>query len=352
MKRRVPLDKSEGVVKGQFSSAVFPTPPLLLLAFRGSDANTRNETVDRNERPSRRFHQQHAQKSVALLADRTQSLMPTRTVFSRNQTQITGHPLTTSKTGNISQGQHEGQRGYWPHSWLGHEQSCIGVLLGGPDHRHVQRLNLLIQQFHYAGQIFSSSAGPRSRRQLVPPLHRFPIGVYSARGSRRAFSLLPSLLLLTLVMSLTDVETSRFTEHKITGLDSRTWLGRALRLPLSLIPREAQVRLLRGPLHGKKWIAGTHGVSPGSLPRSSWSATAYRVPGLSCWNRLSRTRELRPTYGHLKLLTSHFRLGQSSSCPQPGSGCSACRLSFEYLTLTYPSTHRLVTRNPLSYLGI
>jgi FkbM family methyltransferase len=33
-------------------------------------------------------------------------------------------------------------------------------------------------------------------------------------------------------------------------------LGRILRAPLSLIPPDAQVRVLRGPLRGKKWIAG------------------------------------------------------------------------------------------------
>jgi len=34
-------------------------------------------------------------------------------------------------------------------------------------------------------------------------------------------------------------------------------LGRALRLPLRLIPDGAVVRVVQGPLRGKRWIAGS-----------------------------------------------------------------------------------------------
>ncbi len=34
-------------------------------------------------------------------------------------------------------------------------------------------------------------------------------------------------------------------------------LAKILRLPLSLIPPEAEVRILRGPLRGMKWIKGS-----------------------------------------------------------------------------------------------
>ena len=43
-------------------------------------------------------------------------------------------------------------------------------------------------------------------------------------------------------------------------------LAKILRLPLSLIPREAEVRVLRGPLRGMKWIKG-------SGPNSYWFGT-------------------------------------------------------------------------------
>jgi FkbM family methyltransferase len=39
-------------------------------------------------------------------------------------------------------------------------------------------------------------------------------------------------------------------------LSGQTLLGRILRLPLHLIPPKAEVRILRGPLRGKKWIVG------------------------------------------------------------------------------------------------
>src|SRR5712664_3941316 len=48
-----------------------------------------------------------------------------------------------------------------------------------------------------------------------------------------------------------------------------TLLAKILRLPLSLIPPETEVRILRGPLRGKKWIAGAG-------PNAYWVGT-YEV---------------------------------------------------------------------------
>ena len=48
-----------------------------------------------------------------------------------------------------------------------------------------------------------------------------------------------------------------------------TLLAKILRLPLSLIPRETEVRILRGPLRGMKWIKGAG-------PNASWFGT-YEV---------------------------------------------------------------------------
>jgi Met-10+ like-protein len=58
-------------------------------------------------------------------------------------------------------------------------------------------------------------------------------------------------------------------------LSSGTLLGKILkilRLPLSLIPPEAEVRILRGPLRGKKWIKGAG-------PNACWVGT-YEVDRL------------------------------------------------------------------------
>lgn len=50
---------------------------------------------------------------------------------------------------------------------------------------------------------------------------------------------------------------------------SETLVARILRLPLSLIPPEAEVRILAGPLRGKKWIKGAG-------PNACWVGT-YEV---------------------------------------------------------------------------
>lgn len=46
-------------------------------------------------------------------------------------------------------------------------------------------------------------------------------------------------------------------------------LGRAIRLPLRLVPRDAVMRVLSGPLRGRRWIAGaaTHGCWLGTYER-------------------------------------------------------------------------------------
>src|SRR3989442_1960320 len=40
-------------------------------------------------------------------------------------------------------------------------------------------------------------------------------------------------------------------------VSERTILGRALRFPLKLIPSDASIPILKGPLGGKGWIAGS-----------------------------------------------------------------------------------------------
>lgn len=67
-----------------------------------------------------------------------------------------------------------------------------------------------------------------------------------------------------------------------SGLDRRTVLGRALRWPLGLIPRDARLPILQGPLRGRRWIAGssTHGCWLGSYERAQQRILAQRIkPG-------------------------------------------------------------------------
>jgi FkbM family methyltransferase len=51
-----------------------------------------------------------------------------------------------------------------------------------------------------------------------------------------------------------------------SGIKSSSISGRILRWPLRLVPRTAQVRIVQGPLRGKKWIVGSsnHGCWLGS----------------------------------------------------------------------------------------
>lgn len=45
--------------------------------------------------------------------------------------------------------------------------------------------------------------------------------------------------------------------HRISKASPfQTLFGKLLRLPVNLIPRDARVRILSGPLRGYRWIAG------------------------------------------------------------------------------------------------
>jgi FkbM family methyltransferase len=54
--------------------------------------------------------------------------------------------------------------------------------------------------------------------------------------------------------------------YNFSGISFNTVIGRLLRLPLSLIPRNTRLPILQGALKGKKWIvgSGTHGCWLGS----------------------------------------------------------------------------------------
>jgi FkbM family methyltransferase len=67
-----------------------------------------------------------------------------------------------------------------------------------------------------------------------------------------------------------------------SAIPSNTLFGKLLRWPLRLIPANSQVRVLQGPLRGKKWIAGSsnHGCWFGSYELSKQRAFAAALrPG-------------------------------------------------------------------------
>lgn len=58
-------------------------------------------------------------------------------------------------------------------------------------------------------------------------------------------------------------------------LSGQTLLGKILRAPLALIPRESTIRILRGPLRGKKWVVG-------ASSNACWAGT-YETANLSAF---------------------------------------------------------------------
>jgi FkbM family methyltransferase len=67
-----------------------------------------------------------------------------------------------------------------------------------------------------------------------------------------------------------------------SAIPRETFLGRVLRLPLRLIPERTQVRVLQGPLRGKKWLVGSgnHGCWLGSYEYSKQRAFSAAIrPG-------------------------------------------------------------------------
>jgi len=72
-----------------------------------------------------------------------------------------------------------------------------------------------------------------------------------------------------------------------SSISNSKFVGRALRLPLRLIPREAEVRILQGPLRGKRWIArsSNHGCWLGSYEAAKQRKIIEFVrPGMVCWD--------------------------------------------------------------------
>ena len=73
----------------------------------------------------------------------------------------------------------------------------------------------------------------------------------------------------------------------LAALDSKTLIGRAIRLPLRLIPDSSIVRVMSGPSAGTKWIVGSapHGAWLGTLERSKLAHFVSHVrPGGTVWD--------------------------------------------------------------------
>jgi FkbM family methyltransferase len=72
-----------------------------------------------------------------------------------------------------------------------------------------------------------------------------------------------------------------------SGISNSSLLGRALRLPLRFVPDGAVLRVIQGPLRGKRWIAGSsnHGCWLGSYElRKQRKVIELVRPGMVCWD--------------------------------------------------------------------
>ncbi len=115
---------------------------------------------------------------------------------------------------------------------------------------------------------------------------------------------------------------------------SRTLLGKILRLPLSLIPPETELRILRGPLRGKKWIVGAaaHACWAGTYEVDCLRAFAVAVsPGATVYDvganvgiytllaslragPSGRVYAFEPAERNLRYLHRHVALNQAQNC--------------------------------------
>jgi len=120
----------------------------------------------------------------------------------------------------------------------------------------------------------------------------------------------------------------------LSALSDRTLVGQALRLPLRLVPKEAQVRIVRGPLRGKRWIAGSsnHGCWLGTYEYAKQQAfsTAIRRgdavydlgANVGLYSLLAsvlvgsegRVFSFEPVARNLRFLQRHLELNRVTNC--------------------------------------
>ena len=123
----------------------------------------------------RRLHQQHAHKSVALLADRAQPLFAARTVFARNQPQIAGHLLAALETASPRRWSAQTPTRSRSHPRMRHQQPRLLVARRRCFHSLVQLADLAIQHRQQPQQIFSPAAvQPSSGSAPTPPTRLTP----------------------------------------------------------------------------------------------------------------------------------------------------------------------------------
>jgi FkbM family methyltransferase len=119
-----------------------------------------------------------------------------------------------------------------------------------------------------------------------------------------------------------------------SGIRSASVLGKLLRWPLHLVPASAQVRIVQGPLRGKKWIAGSsnHGCWLGSYEYEKQNAFCKELrkgavvydlgANVGFYSLLASTLvgteglvcSFEPSPRNLAFLRKHIELNRVSNC--------------------------------------
>lgn len=150
-----------------------------------------------------------------------------------------------------------------------------------------------------------------------------------------------------------------------SGISGRTIFGRALRLPLSLIPSDTQIPILQGPLRGKKWIAGSsnHGCWLGSYEYAKQRAFSAAIKrghsvydlgaNVGFYSLLAsvlvgpggRVFSFEPVPRNIKFLRTHLEMNGVSNCSVWEVAVGRCEGTAGFDAGTNPSTGHLTVKS-------
>ena len=119
-----------------------------------------------------------------------------------------------------------------------------------------------------------------------------------------------------------------------SGISSMSLLGKALRIPLKLLPANARVTILQGPLRGKRWISGSsvNGCWLGSYElekQKAFSAAVkrgfivydlganvgfYSLLASHLVGKEGKVFSFEPVPRNLKFLRSHLNMNEVTNC--------------------------------------
>ena len=153
-----------------------------------------------------------------------------------------------------------------------------------------------------------------------------------------------------------------------SGMPNRTVLGKILRAPLRLIPKEMAVPIIQGPLKGKRWIAGSsnHGCWLGSYEYEKQKSFIKRVkPGdvvfdiganVGFYTLLAsvlvgsegRVIAFEPLPRNLVYLNRHMKMNHCLNVNVLPYAVSDCEMTAEFTFSKDPSMGHLCTKGDIA----